>query len=199
MAGLYPKTWGTYLLTQPIEGVSTDLSRPIRSPRPRSNHLAEPTSERVMAVGSKSYGPQFPPRWSNIHHWISYQRLGSQASKGYLSSNRSHTFSDWRPERVFLLPDGRWQPKVMLWWRAMARLLPADLRCDRTSQVIRPTYSCPCPTDLRQPCRCPWSLDKFGICILYLAQEHFTRQADITTHRRYENAEAVTITYFILK
>jgi hypothetical protein len=26
--------------------------------------------------------------------------------------------------------------------------------CDRTSQVIRPTYICPCPTDLRQPCRC---------------------------------------------
>jgi hypothetical protein len=26
--------------------------------------------------------------------------------------------------------------------------------CDRTSQVIRPTYSCPCPTDLRQPCSC---------------------------------------------
>jgi hypothetical protein len=27
--------------------------------------------------------------------------------------------------------------------------------CDGTSQVIRPTYSCPCPTDFRQPCRCP--------------------------------------------
>jgi hypothetical protein len=27
--------------------------------------------------------------------------------------------------------------------------------CDGTSQVIRPTYSCPCPTDIRQPCRCP--------------------------------------------
>jgi hypothetical protein len=26
--------------------------------------------------------------------------------------------------------------------------------CGRTSQVIRPTYSCPCPTDIRQPCRC---------------------------------------------
>jgi hypothetical protein len=26
--------------------------------------------------------------------------------------------------------------------------------CDGTSQVIRPTYSCPCPTDIRQPCRC---------------------------------------------
>jgi ribonuclease HI len=26
--------------------------------------------------------------------------------------------------------------------------------CDRTSQVIRPTYSCPCPSDLGQPCRC---------------------------------------------
>jgi hypothetical protein len=29
-----------------------------------------------------------------------------------------------------------------------------DLICDETSQVIRPTYSCPCPTDIRQPCRC---------------------------------------------
>jgi hypothetical protein len=33
--------------------------------------------------------------------------------------------------------------------------LRSDTSCDRTSQVIRPTYSCPCPTDLRQPCRCP--------------------------------------------
>jgi hypothetical protein len=71
--------------------------------------------------------------------------------------------------------------------------------CDRTSQVIRPTYSCPCPSNLRQPCRCTWSLDKFGICIIYRAQERFTRLADITTHRRNENAEVVTITYFILK
>jgi hypothetical protein len=30
------------------------------------------------------------------------------------------------------------------------------VRCDGTSQVIRPTYSCPCPTDIRQPCRCSW-------------------------------------------
>jgi hypothetical protein len=43
------------------------------------------------------------------------------------------------------------------------------------------------------------SLDKFGICFLYLSQEHFTRHADIITHRRYENAEAITITYLILK
>jgi hypothetical protein len=26
--------------------------------------------------------------------------------------------------------------------------------CDGTSQVIRPIYSCPYPTDLGQPCRC---------------------------------------------
>jgi hypothetical protein len=32
--------------------------------------------------------------------------------------------------------------------------LRSDTSCDRTSQVIRPTYSCPCPTDIRQPCRC---------------------------------------------
>jgi hypothetical protein len=70
---------------------------------------------------------------------------------------------------------------------------------DRTSQVIRPTYSCPCPSNLRQPYRCTWSLDKFSIWIPYLAQERFTRHADITTHRRNEYAEAVTTTYFILK
>jgi hypothetical protein len=29
-----------------------------------------------------------------------------------------------------------------------------DRFCDGTSQVIRPTYSCPCPADLGQPCRC---------------------------------------------
>jgi hypothetical protein len=33
--------------------------------------------------------------------------------------------------------------------------LHAVRQCDGTSQVIRPTYSCPCPTDLRQPCRFP--------------------------------------------
>jgi hypothetical protein len=36
-------------------------------------------------------------------------------------------------------------------------------KCDGTSQVIRPTYSCPCPTDIRHPVDVPKSLDKFGI------------------------------------
>jgi hypothetical protein len=35
--------------------------------------------------------------------------------------------------------------------------------CDGTSQVIRATYSCPCPTDIRHPVDVPKSLDKFGI------------------------------------
>jgi hypothetical protein len=63
-------------------------------------------------------------------------------------------------------------------------------RCDRTSQVIRPTYSCPCPTDIRHPIDVPKSLDKFGIFFPF--QERFTRLADITEHRRYRNAEAIT-------
>jgi hypothetical protein len=48
-----------------------------------------------------------------------------------------------------------------LWLRTNSLPTTAELSplsepyCDRTSQVIRPTYSCPCPTDLRQPCRCP--------------------------------------------
>jgi hypothetical protein len=49
------------------------------------------------------------------------------------------------------------------------------------------------------PAGAPESLDKFGICFLYLSQERFTRHADIITHQRYENAEAITITYLILK
>jgi hypothetical protein len=36
-------------------------------------------------------------------------------------------------------------------------------KCDGTSQVIRPTYSCPCLTDIRHPVDVPKSLDKFGI------------------------------------
>jgi hypothetical protein len=35
--------------------------------------------------------------------------------------------------------------------------------CDGTSQVIRPTYSCPCLTDIRHPVDVPKSLYKFGI------------------------------------
>jgi hypothetical protein len=77
--------------------------------------------------------------------------------------------------------------------------LRSDTSCDRTFQVIRPTYICPCLTDFRQPCRCTCPLDKFDIYIPYLSQERFTCLADITTHRSNEHAEAVTTTYFILK
>jgi hypothetical protein len=41
--------------------------------------------------------------------------------------------------------------------------LRSDTSCDRTSQVIRPTYSCPCLTDIRHLVDVPKSLDKFGI------------------------------------
>jgi hypothetical protein len=77
--------------------------------------------------------------------------------------------------------------------------LRSDTSCDETSQVIRPTYSYPCQPDLRQPAGAPESLDKFSICISDLSQERCTHHADITIHRRYENAEAITITYLILK
>jgi hypothetical protein len=52
---------------------------------------------------------------------------------------------------------------------------------------------------LDNPAGAPESLDKFGICIPYLSEERITRHANITIHRRYENAEATTITYLILK
>ena len=42
------------------------------------------------------------------------------------------------------------------------------------------------------PVGAPELLDKFGICFSCLSQERFTRHADITEHRRYNNAEAIT-------
>jgi hypothetical protein len=49
------------------------------------------------------------------------------------------------------------------------------------------------------PAGAPDHLTSLVSCIPYLSQERFTRHVDITIHRRYENAEAVTITYFIKK
>jgi hypothetical protein len=41
--------------------------------------------------------------------------------------------------------------------------LRSDTSCDGTSQIIRPTYSCPCLTDIRHPVDVPKLLDKLGI------------------------------------
>jgi hypothetical protein len=41
--------------------------------------------------------------------------------------------------------------------------LRSDTSSDGTSQVIRPTYSCPCLIDIRHHVDVPKSLDKFGI------------------------------------
>ena len=41
--------------------------------------------------------------------------------------------------------------------------LRSDTSCDGTSQVIRPTYSCPCPRTSDNPVGAPELLDKFGI------------------------------------
>jgi hypothetical protein len=73
------------------------------------------------------------------------------------------------------------------------------------SAVTEPPKSLGPPTvvlvqrTLDNPAGTPESLDKFSICIPYLSQERITCHADITIHRRYENAKATTITYLILK
>jgi hypothetical protein len=41
--------------------------------------------------------------------------------------------------------------------------LRSDTSCDGTSQVIRPTYSCPCLTDIRHLVDVPKLLDKLSI------------------------------------
>jgi hypothetical protein len=61
--------------------------------------------------------------------------------------------------------------------------LRSDTSCDRTSQVIRPTYSVLVQRTSDNPIGAPESLDKFDICFSYLSQERFTRHADITSIR----------------
>jgi hypothetical protein len=130
----------------------------------------------------------------NFHWFTTFYTLHSATWSYKMSTSESNKI---RMKEVFLD-----KPLKILFemshniWRDGLR---SDTSCDGTSQVIRPTYSCPCPTDLGQLRRCTWSLDKFSIGLPYLSQEHFTRHADITTHRRNKYAEAVTTTYFILK
>jgi hypothetical protein len=70
--------------------------------------------------------------------------------------------------------------------------------CEGRSTMTEPPKSLGPPTVVlvqwtsNNPIGAPESLDKFGICFSYLSQERFTRHADITDHRRYENAEAIT-------
>jgi hypothetical protein len=64
--------------------------------------------------------------------------------------------------------------------------------CDGTSQVIRPTYSCPCPTDLKQPCRCPWITWQVRYLLFLPFPRAFHPSRRHYKHQRYEYGEAVT-------
>jgi hypothetical protein len=78
---------------------------------------------------------------------------------------------------------------IFMWTIYVRSYIVKVNECDGTSQVIRPTYSCPCPTDIRQPCRCPWTTWQ----VRYLSlphQERLTHLVDITEHWRWRNAEA---------
>jgi hypothetical protein len=77
--------------------------------------------------------------------------------------SRANSRVSWKMQRSdeprALPPEGKGAPRSIAQRPpdscGRPRSAPGRTRCDRTSQVIRPTYSCPCPTDLRQPCRCP--------------------------------------------
>jgi hypothetical protein len=71
--------------------------------------------------------------------------------------------------------------------------------CDGTSQVIRPTYSCSCPTDLRQSCRCPWITWQVRYLLFLPFPKAFHPSRRHYKHRRYENAEAITLNYLYWK
>jgi hypothetical protein len=67
------------------------------------------------------------------------------------SNKRAKATPNLMPPRNYLI-----LLRVRLPWFRIERVTFDILRTiyDKTSQVIRPTYSCPCPSDLGQPCRC---------------------------------------------
>jgi hypothetical protein len=155
------------------------------------------------------YSPQLVERWTYVSSPLLYShpprsRIGTTGWGAWRTlwwvcewSRPSSPSQLWlldRCLRMMQLFNYFVQNSIIYWRCDICFCTMSHYMCDRTSQVIRPTYSCPCPSDLGQPCRCTWSLDKFGIWILYFSQERFTRHADITTHRRNEYAEAITVT-----
>jgi hypothetical protein len=119
------------------------------------------TTSRLMREASVHTGhtrdatPAAPDRLGNEHHRRDRRaRLDEKVHRGYHPRRGGRYDSDEdrspSPEPLGLQAFS---------WAIRRAPFPTRFRapttCDGTSQVIRPTYSCPCLTDIRQPCRCP--------------------------------------------
>jgi hypothetical protein len=145
-----------------------NLAAPTEAKRPaRSTGEVHPSSSTPQDEGLRWSHP-FPrphptwrPTWDSAH----FNRPRAETCVTSLICNGFSVMTVYNPPLWEYFGDspGVWgrmrpyiktlgaQPLINTPYSALERL-----DCDGTSQVIRPTYNCPCPTDLIQPCRCSW-------------------------------------------
>jgi hypothetical protein len=117
------------------------------------NFISFPKSPRSSKseFGAKSYAQNTRSIlfWARgpVHHLRKLQQLPLTASTRGGPTHRSGVSSSEAP---IATSNGLVHMEV----RCTGPMHHRKVRCDGTSQIIRPTYSCPCPADLRQPCRC---------------------------------------------
>jgi hypothetical protein len=106
-----------------------------------------------------------------------------------------------QPGEVGLSSNPLDQPAHRATWRggianqpARRTTLPSNpaRRCDGTPKLLGSPTVVLVQRTSDNPVDAPELLEKFDTYFSYLSQERFTRHADITDHRRYRNAEAIT-------
>jgi hypothetical protein len=115
-------------------------------PVPFRFNFDPPSDPASVSAFARAY-----PNLLGYHMWSTWDRLTTVSTSGPAGSEEEDD------------PNFGWNFSGLRDPSAMRDFMSTCDYCDGTSQVIRPTYSCPCPTDIRHPVDVPKSLDKFGI------------------------------------
>jgi hypothetical protein len=115
-------------------------------PVPFRFNFDPPSDPASVSAFARAY-----PNLLGYHMWSTWDRLTTVSTSGPAGSKEEDD------------PNFGWDFSGLRDPSAMRDFMSTCDYCDGTSQVIRPTYSCPCPTDIRHPVDVPKSLDKFGI------------------------------------
>jgi hypothetical protein len=133
--------------SQPLYGMPMDTypEQP-QPPMHISNKLA---NMHMSGQFARERGPSGPATTSPIFNELPrYASEPPHATQALNYPVRRSTYSDRRSSY------GHGRSRHMARQSAHAVGRSTYPTCDGTSQGIRPTYSCPCPKDLEQPCRC---------------------------------------------
>jgi hypothetical protein len=152
--------------------VSTNLSRPSQDQEPTwclqpcahtlqrcalpiTLSLTRRSTARAARPLLASTRHRRPPaaHWSRVRFHATLSRRPNESLRYRIGGKPTHR--RWATGRAFLFPTTN-VPSTMIPKRSelLVHDRPSPRPCDGTSQGIKPTYSCPCPKDLGQLCRC---------------------------------------------